>query len=213
MPLITLLPLIIPTAQQSSYWHLKSWKRPHRQGSRYMRAYVKASFFFYWANKTMFQGYVPLATSLAKASFVMFVEGQNMPTLMQLRMGLLLVVLAFHLPMSSALVSQIFSSWVPHLAELSRKYLIFWLSTETIWMSLPDVSKDLSQTTCIANCFEIFSDRPQNLLRKILSFYKSHNTIKVINEVAPNGFIIFISKASGGRASDCYITANSVFFL
>ncbi|EEC16180.1 conserved hypothetical protein, partial [Ixodes scapularis] len=39
----------------------------------------------------------------------------------------------------------------------------------------------------------------------------SHNTVKVLYAVAPNGFIMFISKAYGGRASDRYITVNSGF--
>ncbi|CAN7947112.1 unnamed protein product [Ixodes pacificus] len=45
----------------------------------------------------------------------------------------------------------------------------------------------------------------------MFSYYKSHNTVKVLHAVAPNGFIMFISKAYGGRASDRYITVNSGF--
>ncbi|XP_040069510.1 uncharacterized protein LOC120842447 [Ixodes scapularis] len=56
-----------------------------------------------------------------------------------------------------------------------------------------------------------FCHRPRNLLRrgKMFSFYKSHNTVKVLHAVAPNGFIMFVSKAYGVRASDPYMTANS----
>ncbi|CAN7979313.1 unnamed protein product [Ixodes persulcatus] len=43
----------------------------------------------------------------------------------------------------------------------------------------------------------------------MFSFYKSHNTVKVLHAVAPNEFVMFIPKAYGGRASDRYITANS----
>ncbi|XP_040074605.1 uncharacterized protein LOC120846794 [Ixodes scapularis] len=141
----------------------------------------------------------------------MSVEDQILLTLMRLRMGLLIADLAFCFQISTASVSRIFSFWIPHLAQLTRKYLMFWLSTETIRMSLPDVFRDMPRTTCIIDCFEIFSDRPQNLLRrgKMFSFYKSHNTVQVLHAVAPNGFVMFISKAYGGRASDRYITANS----
>ncbi|XP_029850259.1 uncharacterized protein LOC115332115 [Ixodes scapularis] len=141
------------------------------------------------------------------------VEDQILLTLMRLRKGLLLIDPAFRFQVSTALVNHIFSLWVSHRAQVSRKYLMFWLPTETIRLSLPDVSKDMRRTTCVVDCFEIFSDRPQNLLRRgeMSSYYKSHNTVKVLHAVAPYGFIMFISKAYGGRASDRYITGNSGF--
>ncbi|CAN7937655.1 unnamed protein product [Ixodes hexagonus] len=168
--------------------------------------------FFTGLTKLVFLVYVSLATSLAKASFLMPVEDQILLTLMRLRMGLLLNELAFRFHVSTALVSQIFSFWVSHLAQVSRKHLVFWLPTETIRLPLPDVFKDMPRTTCIVDCFEIFSDRPQILRRgKMFSYYKSHITVKVLHAVAPNGFVMFISKAYGGRASDRYITSNSGF--
>ncbi|KAM7289825.1 uncharacterized protein ISCGN_029953 [Ixodes scapularis] len=167
--------------------------------------------FFTGLTKPVFEEYVSLATSLAKASFLMPVEDQIMLTLMRLRMGSLLADLAFRFHVSTSVVSRVFSFWIPHLAQLSRKYLMFWLPTDTIRLSLPDVFEDMPRTTCIIDCFEIFCDRPRNLLRrgKMFSFYKSHNTVKVLHAVAPNGFIMFVSKAYGGRASDRYMTANS----
>lgn len=63
------------------------------------------------------------------------------------------------------------------------------------------------------DCFEIFIDRPGSLLCRgqTYSHYKSHNTAKVLHVIAPNGFIMFLSKPYGGRASDRYITVNSGF--
>ncbi|EEC02359.1 conserved hypothetical protein, partial [Ixodes scapularis] len=43
------------------------------------------------------------------------------------------------------------------------------------------------------------------------NFYKSHNTVKVLHTVAPNGFIVNGSEAYGGRAIDRFITINTGF--
>ena len=41
------------------------------------------------------------------------------------------------------------------------------------------------------------------------SSYKSHHTLKFLIGIAPSGYITFLSQVYGGRATDCYITANS----
>ncbi|ESO96006.1 hypothetical protein LOTGIDRAFT_116280 [Lottia gigantea] len=43
------------------------------------------------------------------------------------------------------------------------------------------------------------------------STYKSHNTIKFLIAIAPNGYIMDISRAYGGRASDNFNTKSSKF--
>ena len=56
----------------------------------------------------------------------------------------------------------------------------------------------------IIDCFEIFIDKPSNLLArcKTYSSYKNHNTVKLLISITPQGTVSFISKAWGGRASD-----------
>ncbi|XP_065664455.1 uncharacterized protein LOC136086113 [Hydra vulgaris] len=44
------------------------------------------------------------------------------------------------------------------------------------------------------------------------SDYKRHNTVNVLIGIAPNGYITFLSKFYGGRASDKFITSGSGFF-
>ena len=55
--------------------------------------------------------------------------------------------------------------------------------------------------TVIIDCFEVFIDRPSNLLARAQTFssYKHHNTIKVLIGNSPQGTITFIAEAWGGR--------------
>lgn len=153
------------------------------------------------------------ASATAKPRFQLPITDQILLTLMRLHLGLLLVDLGHRFSISSALASRISLFWIEHLAALSRKYLVLWLPKETIRKTLPPAFKHFQRATCIVDCFEICIDRPGNLLRrgKTYSHYKSHNTSKVLHVIAPNGFIIFVSPAYGGRASDRFITKNSGF--
>ena len=62
--------------------------------------------------------------------------------------------------------------------------------------------------TKIVHCFEVFIERPSNLLARSQTFsnHKHHNTVKVLIGITPQGSICFISKAWGGRTSDKYLT-------
>lgn len=68
-----------------------------------------------------------------------------------------------------------------------------------------------SKVTVIIYCFEIFIERPSNLLEQCQtrSSYKHHYTIKYLIGIMPQGSVSFLSKAWGGQASDKYITENS----
>ena len=59
-------------------------------------------------------------------------------------------------------------------------------------------------------CFEVFIERPSNLLARACTWssYKHHNTVKFLIGVAPQGVITYISSAWGGRVSDKYLTEH-----
>ena len=66
----------------------------------------------------------------------------------------------------------------------------------------------------IIDCFEIFIDRPSNLMSRAQTWsnYKHHNTVKLLVGITPQGVVSFISKAWVGRASDKYITEHCGFY-
>ena len=91
--------------------------------------------------------------------------------------------------------------------------LVIWPEHAELQMSMPMSfrSKLGCKITAIIDCFELFIDRPSNLSAWALTWstYKSHNTVKFLIGVTPQGTTCFISKRWGGWMSDQSITENS----
>ena len=63
------------------------------------------------------------------------------------------------------------------------------------------------EDSVIIDCFEVFIDRPSNLITRAQTFsnHKHHNTVKVSIGITPQATISLVSKAWGGRTSDKYL--------
>ncbi|XP_050038400.3 uncharacterized protein [Dermacentor andersoni] len=132
--------------------------------------------------------------------------------LMRLRLGLLYGHLARIFQISVSSVSNHVSYILSLLCKIMKKVVI-WLPKSHIQNSMPDsfIENKHDDTTCILDCTEVFLQRPKKLMARAQTFssYKAHNTVKFLVAIALNGFIMFVSKAYGGRASDKFITNSS----
>lgn len=68
--------------------------------------------------------------------------------------------------------------------------------------------KQLSKCVCTIDRFEVFCEKPSNLMVRAQthSNYKSHNTAKFLIALTPWGFISYLSQAWGGRTTDKHLT-------
>ena len=136
-------------------------------------------------------------------------------TLMKLCLNIKHCDLAFRFNVCHTTIGRILSKWV-HLMNLKiGDILIKWPDREALQRTMPfcfRVHYGL-RVTAIIDCFELFIEKPTNLLAKSCTWsqYKHHNTAKYLIAISPQGVITYISKGWGGRVSDKHITENSSF--
>ena len=87
--------------------------------------------------------------------------------------------------------------------------------SDQLWKTMP-VCFQYSfgkKVTVIIDCFEVFIEKPSNLLARDQTFsnYKHHNTIKISVGITPQGSISFVSESWGGCTSNKFLTENCRF--
>ena len=134
--------------------------------------------------------------------------------LIKLRLNVPFQDLAYRFVVSISTVSRIFSSWMV-VMDARLAPLISWPDRERLWRTMPMSFQYAfgKQVTVIIDCFEVFIERPTNLLARAQTFsnYKHHNTIKILIGITPQGTVCLVSEAWGGRTSDKYLTENCGF--
>ncbi|XP_065650924.1 uncharacterized protein LOC136079134 [Hydra vulgaris] len=136
----------------------------------------------YWRGPKHSRSKVKQLKSIFKCKLLSHKE-EFLMTLMRLRLGLLNEDIADRFDISKALCSNIFTTFIRIIAYILGNAIIVWLPSESLY-----------------NQAVTWSD------------YKHHNTVKVLIGIAPNGYITFLSKCYGGRASDKFITSDSGFY-
>lgn len=132
-------------------------------------------------------------------------------TLMKLRLGLSQADLGYRFQISQSTVSRIFCHCV-NVMYVRLRFLIKWPERSAIRKTMPMAfRKHCPKCTVIIDCFEVFIERPSNLLARAQTYssYKHHNTTKYLIGVTPQGTVCFISSGWGGRASDKHVTESS----
>lgn len=128
--------------------------------------------------------------------------------LIKLRLILPLQDLAFQFGVSLSTVSRTFTAWLT-VMDVRLSHLIRWPERDELWCTMPMCFQfSFGKKTIITDCFEVFIERPSNLLARSQTFsnYKYHNTVKVLIGITPQGSVCFTSKAWGGQTSDKYLT-------
>ena len=132
-------------------------------------------------------------------------------TLIKVRLNVPDQDLAYRFDVSLTTVSRIITHWLM-VMDIRLSCLISWPEREDLWRTMPQCFQYSfgKKVTVIIDCFEVFIDRPTNLMARAQTFsnYKHHNTAKILIGITPQGTISFVSEAWGGRTSDKFLTEN-----
>lgn len=135
-------------------------------------------------------------------------------TMMRLRLNVSPLILALMYGVHRTTVSRIVLDVVEILNRRLVPMVLFWPSRREVYQTMPMCFRRLySRCIAIIDCFELFIERPGDLKARAQTYsnYKSHNTMKYLISISPQGHISYISRGWGGRVSDKHLTENCNF--
>uniref|UniRef100_A0A8C6NIL0 DDE Tnp4 domain-containing protein n=1 Tax=Nothobranchius furzeri TaxID=105023 RepID=A0A8C6NIL0_NOTFU len=137
---------------------------------------------------------------------------QFMLVLIRLRLNLPLKDLAFRFKISLSSASRIWHKLIDILYE-RLEFQIEWPERHVLHATMPMSFREAfgNKVAVIVDCFEVFIERPSNLLAQAQTWsnYTHHHTVKFLIGVAPQGYVTYISCAWGGRVSNKQVTLES----
>ncbi len=139
-------------------------------------------------------------------------EAQFAMTLMKLRLNIKNQDLAYRFHISQSSVSRYFNKWINVMYSRLPSVLLIWPKKSEIEVSIPlSFRHKFKDCVSIIDGFEVFCNRHKNVLDRASTYsnYKSHNTVKFLISITPQGTINFISQGFGGRTSDVEIVKSS----
>ena len=134
---------------------------------------------------TLFMFIKPHLHTTGKSSLSPF--QQLMMTLMRLRLNLTTKDLGYRFNVHNSTISRIFNR-VINIMSVRLSKLIRWPDRDALLKTMPiTFRKHYPRCIVIIDCFEIFLDRPTNLLARAQTYssYKHHNTVKYLIGITP----------------------------
>jgi hypothetical protein len=154
---------------------------------------------------TYWDGKEPIKETQRKKMRKLKPEDELFLTLVRLKRGYCLDVLAHFFGISASTVSTIFNTWIQllycHFHDMRKD---MFPGRDHFKTNLPRIFKSFKNIRCTIDCTEFFVQMLRDLKRQghLYSSYKNTHTFKCLVAIAPNGSIVFVSALYEGCISD-----------
>ena len=123
-----------------------------------------------------------------------------MLVMLKVRLNSPLSDIAHRFGVSQPTVSRILLRWLTAM-DIRPGPLIRWPDRDSLRAAMPLRFRENfgNNVAVVIDCFEVFIERPSNLLARACTWssYKHHNTVKVLLAMTPQGVVSFVSDDTG----------------